>query len=307
MAFAAFSMSFFSSCDEEAVGPITGVGDSFVKFKYEGSQFKKVQSIAGAQTIRLGMIYREANSDASQAETVAVTLNVDNTKVNAYNAANGTNYVPLDPAAVTIPSTVTLAPGETYGWVDAVFNDANTLDACSAYAMGIGVVVSGGNYLVRSAGMEAIPVFEVQLPSDLVFTPKSEAASFFVGSYSLEMVIDNNGFGTTFLAQTVDVVATAANERGFEVNYLEGLGIGQPNMNFLFQFVEANSTPFVRAGDDMGANLGCGGPGIVLDGSDDQVLCYSGDDSIEIVYKDFALPECGVAIPIDGRIKLTKN
>jgi hypothetical protein len=105
-----------SSCLKDK-GPVQDFskGPALVGFQYKGSaSVDMITSILPSTDDSVGVEVTLSTVAGSQSTPVVATLALDPDSLAAYNAANGTSYTMLDPAAYTVPanSQVTIAPGQ---------------------------------------------------------------------------------------------------------------------------------------------------------------------------------------------------
>jgi len=126
-------------------------------------------------------------------------------------------------------------------------------------------------------------------------------SNLYVGDYTVTGNMSSGTFGATFtLPKTVTLTETSVYQRTFEINYLESLGIGQPDMEFTIDFICGNAT----AKDNLETFLTCGG-GLVLGGATPLSYDENNDDTLTINFTDNVLGDCGSA-PVELTITLTK-
>ena len=126
-------------------------------------------------------------------------------------------------------------------------------------------------------------------------------ATLYVGKYEVTGDMSTGTFAATFaLPKTVTLEETSVYQRTFEINYLEALGIGQPDMDFTIDFICGNAT----AKENLDTYLACGG-GLVIGGATPLPYDESDDSSLTINFTDNVLGDCGSA-PVVLQITLTK-
>lgn len=157
--FALFVGLTLSSCDEDVVNPIDGVGDNYFRMPAAAEPVSVVafSADAGLKTVALVEVLRDANSEASLNTSATVNLKVDPTIITAYNAdTNHLTKFELIPATLytTDALTLTFAPGE-YSKVITMKIDPSKLDLTKKYALGITAEGANG-YKVRSGLNKAL-------------------------------------------------------------------------------------------------------------------------------------------------------
>ena len=110
------AITSLSSCLKDT-GPVQNFGQSpaLVSFQYKGSQSQDmVTSILPGTDDSVGVEVSLNASSLTLTTPVTITLALDPDSLALYNAANGTSYTMLDPAAYTTPPNmqVTIAPGQ---------------------------------------------------------------------------------------------------------------------------------------------------------------------------------------------------
>ncbi|TKS57627.1 hypothetical protein [Mesohalobacter halotolerans] len=144
---------------------------------------------------------------------------------------------------------------------------------------------------------------------------------FFTGPYLLEQVTPihpENGI-LTFETQIVDIVqGSGSTERSFDVNYLEGFDIGQPDMTLPF---DLSCNDVVILGDNViDSNLGCNNDQGTDDPDDDvfETIFFGSvsttgsfdptdDTFFNLIVGEYMQPACGVSAPLTTEFNLTKQ
>lgn len=125
-----------SSCTyDEADHLITGEGPNQLRFFSNADRLVVAPSLTSS--VKIGKVFRDANSESSLNEDVSVTYAVDLSVVEAYNTENGTSYValPADKFSFT-PATLVLEAGVFEKDLMIQMN-AQGLDLSKDYAIGL--------------------------------------------------------------------------------------------------------------------------------------------------------------------------
>lgn len=151
MLFAIASFSFmFSSCEEEGENQVEGVGDNYIKIPDGASSPVSVfvDAVPGTYTQHVDLI-RDMNSASAANQPLDVTLEIDQSLLDAYNADNPDATYELLPTSLyqADPLTVHFDPGVANVSFDFSF-DPSKLD--KKYALPLKIVNAGNNVKVRT-------------------------------------------------------------------------------------------------------------------------------------------------------------
>ena len=126
-------------------------------------------------------------------------------------------------------------------------------------------------------------------------------STLYVGDYEVTGDMSGGTFAATFsLPKTVELSETSVYQRTFEINYLEALAVGQPDMDFTIDFICGSAT----AKENLDTYLTCGG-GLVIGGATPLEYDENDDTTLTINFTDNVLGDCGSA-PVELTITLTK-
>ncbi len=258
-----------------------------------------------------------------QAAGSSPVININSTTQESYQLGVAVSYASPEERSITLevdPSSTAIEG--TYEIVDATLNiPANSIQgwvtingiydehiASGSEMLVLNLVdVSGAQTANPSTGQlgvladQFVVYLERQCTQEL-FTPTAS----FTGDYMITTTDSVIGV-KLFEDQTVTLsMGATASERQFSAVYVEGLGIGQPAMDFVFNFATCTNV-VVTDGQETG--LSCG-PAVTL-GSDSPMFGsydYTDDTQfiIEGVEFETPTPGCGVNSPNPFTITLTK-
>jgi Domain of unknown function (DUF1735) len=145
---AALSVSafLFSSCDKvDEPEPLNGAGQTIVKIMDVDKRTVNIDLVSTPQVLNMVDIRRDIPNETELNKTMKVIVKDDPGAVSTYNAANGTNYLPIPVAQYAIDPgnprvgtdyTITMNPGEFAKWLKFTIPNALAIDLNKQYAFG---------------------------------------------------------------------------------------------------------------------------------------------------------------------------
>ncbi len=97
-----------------------------------------------------GVVFVNLESGVPATSDVVVTLKLNDALRTAYNTANSTNILALNPALFNVGLTVTIPAGQRNGQIPITFPNTSSLDPNSSYGIGLSIVSTTGGYIVAS-------------------------------------------------------------------------------------------------------------------------------------------------------------
>lgn len=104
---------------------------------------------ATAQVVN-DVVYVNLESGVPAASDIVVTLKLNDALRTAYNTANGTNILALNPALFSVGLTVTIPAGQRSGQIAITFPNTSSLDPNMSYGFGLSIVSVTGGYNIAS-------------------------------------------------------------------------------------------------------------------------------------------------------------
>jgi hypothetical protein len=104
---------------------------------------------ASSQTVN-NVVYVNLESGSPAPSDIVITLALNPNLRTAYNTANGTNILALDPSLFNVGLTVTIPAGQRNAQIPIIFPNTSTLDPNQSYGFGISIVSVTGNYIIAS-------------------------------------------------------------------------------------------------------------------------------------------------------------
>jgi hypothetical protein len=104
---------------------------------------------ATSQTVN-NVVYVNLGSGSPAPNDIVITLALNPNLRIAYNTANGTNILALDPALFQVGLSVTIPAGQRNAQIPIIFPNTSTLDPNQSYGFGISIVSVTGNYIIAS-------------------------------------------------------------------------------------------------------------------------------------------------------------
>jgi hypothetical protein len=157
-----------TSCIQDDVVPAGDTGQVLIKLtpaSPSGFFLKIAEPSNQPQTFPLLDVRRDAPSSAALNSTTVVTLAFDQGILTAYNAANGTHFIPLPEGTYsTIPASsagsivITFSPGDFAQEVSLTIPNAFNLDPANQYAMGYKMEITSGEGNLSTSSSDSLVV-----------------------------------------------------------------------------------------------------------------------------------------------------
>jgi Domain of unknown function (DUF1735) len=203
----------FSSCKKVGdIEPIGTAGQTIVKFidpNGTGKSTLGLSLISTPQTIEMVEVVRDVPNETELNRAMTVIVSNDPGAVSVYNAANGTNLVPIPAAQYSVDAssprvgndyTLTMQPGEFAKSIKFILPNALSLNLNLAYAFGftISTVDAGGK--ITSKPKTMVVELGVKNKWDGVYTVTGtmvdNANATFTGTYPLTFHLITTGGAT---------------------------------------------------------------------------------------------------------------
>jgi hypothetical protein len=104
---------------------------------------------ASTQTID-NVVYVNLESGSPAPQDIVITLALNPNLRTAYNTANGTNILALDPAMYSVGLTITIPAGQRNAQIPLIFPNTSTLNPNNSYGFGLSIVSVTGGYVIAS-------------------------------------------------------------------------------------------------------------------------------------------------------------
>ncbi len=107
-------------------------------------------NLSSTPQIVKGVIFVNLESGVPATSDVVVTLVLKDALRTAYNTANGTNILALNPSLFNVGLTVTIPAGQRNGQIPITFPNTSSLNPNNSYGFGISIASVTGGYRIAS-------------------------------------------------------------------------------------------------------------------------------------------------------------
>lgn len=188
-------LGFLASCIEEAED-ISGVGKNRFRLNASGGNYSAVYDAPSGENLELIQVWRDVTSESELAKSATVEFELDTAIISEYNAANGTEILPMPEGSYQLVSTsVSFSAGE-FNKPIVINLNAGDLDLSKSYALGLRLKnPSGGTEL--SSNSESVIQIVIKNKYDGVYSATGNMVDTFnpalTGYYPLTWELVTSG------------------------------------------------------------------------------------------------------------------
>ncbi len=265
------------ACKEDDINPLTeyGGGESLVAFRNTTKQL----GVTEDETTNYIDIVVDASTVVSNDRALTIQVNAEETTAT--------------PDMYSIVAATEMVPGDSHNGAVRVLGSYDAVPLGETFKLVLDLVsIEGGGIISESKNRFVVNIVKLCPVAD----------DFMTGDYLMytgSPCVYGDCFGDP---QTVEIVNVGGTQRQFSANYLAQFGIGQPDMDFVFDLV-CNE---LVVQDGQNTFLACTDIGLTIGTPDTPGVYNSSDDTFfELKFKDNIDGDCD-APPVEASVIFEK-